>query len=487
LDFGTKAFCAGRTKDALFHQVVSTKMSESSSSMPLSPDAGGAARERAARRIARQLVDNGHQALFAGGYVRDLFMGGAGRGDIDIATDAAPERIARIFPRTMGVGEHFGVMIVVEDGMPFEVATFRADKGIADGRRPAQIEFTNAKEDAARRDFTINGLFLDPGTGDIIDYVGGRDDLKRRVVRAIGDPALRFAEDYLRLLRAVRFSARFDFIIEPATWAALIAAREGIRRISAERIFQELDKMLCGPHADRAMDLLRQSGLLAIILPEVDALAGVAQPAEYHPEGDVLAHTLKTLSFLESPSSVLAWSALLHDIGKPSTMRVSDRIRFNNHHIAGAAMAGDILKRLKASNEFIANVVACIDNHMNFMNVTKMRLATLKKLLSRPTFADELALHRIDCQASHGGLENWDFLKIKREELSAEMVKPPPLLRGQDLIDRGLAPGPCFRTILNEAYDLQLEEKFTDRESACEWLRERIRNRGEHPSTGSAA
>jgi tRNA nucleotidyltransferase/poly(A) polymerase len=309
---------------------------------------------------------------------------------------------------------------------PFEVATFRSDIGTDDGRHPSHIVFTDAKHDAQRRDFTINGMFYDPLTDKVLDYVSGKEDLAAKVVRAIGDPALRFKEDYLRLLRAVRFAARFDFAIEDATWDAVKANAAGIAGISRERIFAEFDRTLSKPNPDRAFRLLAESGLLGRTIPEVADLIGVEQPAEFHPEGDVFTHTIKALGLMgPDPSPILSWSVLLHDIGKKTTMRVTDRIRFNNHDQAGAAMAEALLERLHAPGSLIGAVVACIDNHMNFMNVTAMRLSTLKKFLSRPTIADELELHRTDCLASHGNLDNYHFVKTKLEAFALEQLKPP--------------------------------------------------------------
>ncbi|MBN1130961.1 MAG: CCA tRNA nucleotidyltransferase, partial [Chitinispirillaceae bacterium] len=355
---------------------------------------------QAARQIASRLVENGHAALFAGGFVRDMLMYGEGRGDIDIVTSATPPTVAALFSSTIGVGAQFGVVIVVYRGIPFEVATFRSDIGIGDGRHPGQVVFTDAERDARRRDFTINGMFFDPLSGSTLDYVGGLGDLNARIIRAIGDPGLRFKEDYLRLMRAVRFSARFGFAIHEATWRAMQENAPNITRISPERIFAELDRMLRQPHPDRAVTLLRESGLLKQVLPEVDDCIGVEQPPEFHPEGDVFVHTVKALMLMRpDPTSALAWSVLLHDIGKKSTMRRMDRLRFNNHDQVGARMAGTILKRLHASNALIEAVTGCIDNHMHFMNVRSMRLSTLKKLLSRPTIDEELELHRVDCLA----------------------------------------------------------------------------------------
>ena len=430
----------------------------------------------AAVSIVKKLTSKRFSAFFAGGYVRDRIMKGVSAeiGDIDIATNATPETITKIFSHTIGVGEQFGVMVVIEGGIPFEVATFRADVGIADGRHPGSVVFTDAKEDALRRDFTINGMFFDPLSEKIIDYVSGVDDINSGVIRSIGDPSLRFSEDYLRMLRAIRFAARFDFRIEDATWRALCENASKIKLISPERIFSEIDRMLCQKNSARSLQLLMDSGLLKEILPEVAALAGVEQPPEFHPEGDVFVHTRLALELMvEKPSSVLAWSVLLHDVGKPSTFIISDRIRFNGHDRVGALIARAVLRRLKASNALIEGVDACIENHMNFMNVTRMRLSTLKKFLSRPTIIDELDLHKADCQASHGDIQNYDFVKEKLSLMAEEVIKPAPLIGGRELISLGLKPGPLFGEILNEIYDLQLDEKVSTRDEALAVVRER--------------
>ena len=429
-------------------------------------------KENAALGIVKRLRDKGFSALYAGGYVRDTVLGLADRGDIDIATSATPQQVSGLFSSVIGVGEHFGVMIVVEGGIPFEVATFRTDEGGADGRHPAAVSFTDARRDAQRRDFTINGMFFDPLTDEIIDHVGGRADLAAGIVRAIGDPGQRFSEDYLRLIRAIRFAARFGFAVEPRTWDALKENVAGIVLISAERIFQETDKILAFAHADRALVLLHESGLLAALFPEIERCVGVAQPAQFHPEGDVFTHTVKALSLLDKPSQVCAWSALLHDIGKPATMVVAeDRIRFSNHDVTGARMAEQLLRRLKAPSALIEGVCSVIANHMNFMNVRKMRLSTLKKFLARPTLEDEMELHRVDCRASHGDVSNYDFIRTKQKEMPVEEIKPPSLINGKDLIALGMTPGPSFGAILDEAYDLQLEGNLTTKDGAIEWVK----------------
>jgi poly(A) polymerase len=434
-------------------------------------------KENAALYIIKRLTGGGFIAMYAGGYVRDMALGVgvADRGDIDIATSATPQQVCGLFSSVVGVGEHFGVMIVVVDGMPFEVATFRKDLGApGDGRHPAEVAFTGVEEDAHRRDFTINGMFFDPLTDTIIDYVNGRRDLERGIVRAIGDPGRRFSEDYLRLIRAIRFAARFGFEIEPLTWTALRKNAGGIKKISAERIFQEMEKILLGPHPDRALSLLHESSLLSIVFPEIERCVGVAQPEKFHPEGDVFTHTVKALSLLDKPTNTAAWSALLHDIGKPATMTLAeDRIRFSNHDMTGAHMARDLLGRLKAPSQLIESVYSVIANHMNFMNVRKMRLSTLKKFLARPTLEDEMELHRVDCLASHGDVSNYDFIRTKQKDLPAGEIKPAALIGGRDLIMLGMTPGPAFGKILEEAYDLQLEEKLLTRENAVEWVKKK--------------
>ncbi|GBU23117.1 hypothetical protein R80B4_03033 [Fibrobacteres bacterium R8-0-B4] len=423
-------------------------------------------------RIVKTLRNGGFEAFFAGGWVRDRVMGAPSPSDIDIATSAAPEDIRRLFGRTVGVGEQFGVMIVLEGGTPFEVATFRTDVGIGDGRRPESVVYTDAENDALRRDFTINGMFYDPAAGEVIDYVGGRADIDGHVVKAIGDPELRIREDYLRMLRAARFAAKFGFDIEGRTLEAVRANAGRIRAISAERVYAEMCKMLTGPNPHKSIELLHDTGLLEHILPEVENLRGVEQPAQFHPEGDVFVHTVKALSLLPAhPSLALAWAALLHDIGKPATMTVTDRIRFNNHNVVGAKMSVEVLKRLRAPNALVDAAAAMVENHMNFMNVSKMRLSTLKKFLSRETIRDELELHRIDCMASHGELENYRFVEEKLSGFKAEQIKPKPFVTGRDLIEMGLKPGPAFGRILSAVYDLQLEERVASREEALKAVR----------------
>ncbi|MFP4162424.1 MAG: CCA tRNA nucleotidyltransferase [Chitinispirillaceae bacterium] len=428
----------------------------------------------AALHIVDNLNRHGFQAVFAGGWVRDYIMKTPNKGDVDIATNATPSAISNIFPQTVGVGEQFGVMIVVEEGIPFEVATFRSDVGIKDGRHPEQIVFSDLKTDALRRDFTINGMFFNPFTEEVIDYTGGQRDIERGVIRAIGEPARRFDEDYLRMMRAIRFGARFEFDIEEKTYEAVKIKAEQIKAVSPERIFAEMDKMLRQPNPDRALILLRDTGLLKQFLPEAEELSGIEQPPEFHPEGDVFTHTVNALKFMpENPSSALAWSVLLHDIGKPPTMTISDRIRFNNHSNIGAQMSERILRRFRAPNVLIETVSSMVANHMNFMNVPKMRLSTLKRFLSRHTIQEEMELHRADCLASHGELQNYYFLKTRLGELKAEQIKPRPFLSGKDLIDLGFHPGPLFGKILADVYDLQLEDQVNTRDEAIEAVKKR--------------
>ncbi len=415
--------------------------------------------------ILRVLREAGHEAFFVGGCVRDLLLGRAPK-DWDIATDALPDRIESLFPKTLAIGKAFGIIAVVPDqGEPVEVATYRADSPYADGRHPGAVAFTNAREDALRRDFTINALFLDPSTGEIRDFVHGREDLDARRIRAIGDPAVRFAEDHLRMLRAIRFAATLGFAIEPATFAAIQRLAPNIRRISAERIRDELFRLLTeSPKAGQALQLLRDSGLLKEILPEIDAMVGVEQPPEFHPEGDVFTHTKLMLDALpEKPALRLALAVLLHDVGKPTTANFAtmpdgtQRWRFENHAPVGADMARAILERLRAPNALVDDVCAIIAGHMRIADARKMRKSKLRRLLGAPTFDDELELHRLDCVSSHAILDIYDFLKAKKAEFAAEPVLPPPLVTGRDLIALGHVPGPHFAQILQDAYDRQLE------------------------------
>lgn len=436
--------------------------------------------EAAARSVAQRLRDAGFTAYFAGGCVRDMLRGTTPK-DFDVATDASPEDVQRIFPRHVAVGAHFGVVVVLQGGYALEVASFRADGVYIDGRRPETVRFTNAREDAARRDFTVNGMFFDPlarNGGEVIDYVGGRADLAARILRAIGDPVARFAEDRLRMLRAVRFAATLDFEIEPATWDAVRSAASEIHAISPERIRDELVKIFTAPTRVRGWDLLDASGLMKEVLPELEALKGCDQPPQFHPEGDVFVHTRLVLSLLpaEPVSVALALGALFHDIGKPACARVdpdeNGRIRFNGHEHVGATMTERIMRRLRFSNDDIEAVTEAVRNHMAFKDVQRMRVAKLKRFLARPGFDDELALHRADCLGSHAMLDNYEFLHAKQVEFSNEPLIPKPFVTGHDLIQLGLKPGPEFKAILEAAQNRQLEGGFTDREAALAWLSE---------------
>jgi poly(A) polymerase len=432
--------------------------------------------EATATRLVERLRVAGHEALFAGGCVRDRLLGKEAH-DIDIATSARPEEIQKLFPRTVAVGAQFGVIVVLEDGGEFQVATFRSDGAYRDGRHPESVAFTNAEGDARRRDFTVNGLFFNPLTCQILDFVGGEADLRAGILRSIGDPHARFAEDKLRLIRCVRFAASLGFEIEAETWRALLERAPEITAVSAERIRDELVKIFSHPSRVRGFDLLDQSGLLAILLPEVEALKGCEQPPDFHPEGDVFVHTRLMLSLLpEQVSTPLVFSVLFHDIGKPPTFLIDEtgRIRFNGHESISASMTEKIFARLRFSNAETEATVVGVKNHMAFKDVQNMRIATLKRFLARPTIDDELELHRVDCQGSHGLLDNYDFLLRKREEFSNEPLIPPPLITGRDLIAAGLQPGPPFKKLLDSAQALQLEGGLKTREDALAWLREEL-------------
>ena len=429
--------------------------------------------EKTACEIVAQLRGRGHIAYFAGGCVRDIVRGQAPK-DFDIATDAKPEAVQQIFSRTYAVGAHFGVIVVVENGFQFEVATFRSDDVYVDGRRPSAVRFSSPKEDAKRRDFTINGMFYDPVANEVIDFVGGRADLDAKLVRAIGDPAERFKEDRLRMLRAVRFAAVLDYKINNQTWDALAANAHAITEISAERIREELVRIFISPNRVRGWDLLDQSGLMGAIIPEMEAMKGCAQPEQFHPEGDVFQHTRLMLQLLPAKVSVpLVFSVLLHDVAKPRTANVdpTGRIRFNAHDRIGAEMSEAIMERLRFSRAEIDATVEMVRQHMVFKDVPRMRVAKLKRFMARPTFEEELELHRVDCASSHGLLDNYEFLVGKREEFANEPIIPLPLVRGEDLIALGLKPGPKFGEILEAAETRQLEGALKTREEALDWVK----------------
>ncbi len=428
--------------------------------------------EETATRIVERLRAAGHEAFFAGGCVRDMLLGKTAH-DIDVATSAHPADVQKLFQRTVAVGAQFGVVVVLEDGAEFQVATFRSDGAYVDGRHPSSVEFTTAEGDALRRDFTINGLFYDPIERRVLDFVGGEADLRAGIIRCIGDPAARFREDKLRLLRGVRFAASLGFGIESPTWEALRARAPEVRTVSAERVRDELVKIFLHPSRTHGFDLLASSSLMDAVLPEVAAMKGCEQPPEFHPEGDVFVHTRLMLSLLGPTVSVpLVFSTLLHDIGKPATFHrdPTGRIRFNGHESVSAVMTEHIFSRLKFSNVETEATVVAVKNHMAFKDVRNMRLATLKRFLARPTIVDELELHRVDCLGSHGLLDNYDFLVAKREELSREPLIPPPLITGADLIAMGRMPGPDFKRILDAVQTRQLEGTLGNREEAITWV-----------------
>lgn len=432
---------------------------------------------KTATRIVERLREAGFEAYFAGGSVRDMLMGLEPH-DIDIATSARPEQVMRMFEKVVPVGAKFGVVVVMLDGKEFEVATFRSDIDYLDGRRPERVVFSTAQEDAARRDFTINGLFYDPIKGQVIDYVGGQEDIRGRLVRTIGDPYQRFDEDKLRMMRAIRFACRFDFQIERETWFAIAKLADQITQVSQERIRDELLKILTEGGAGRGLVLLEGSGLLRHILPEVQAMVGVPQPPEFHTEGDVFTHTRMMLDMLsekvkkgDKVSPELALGVLLHDVGKPPTFAVKERIRFDNHTEVGAGLAERICRRLRLSNDQIEQIVDLVRDHLKFIHVRQMRESTLKRFLAKPNFADHLELHRLDCLASHGDLRNWEFCRQKLEALKEEEIRPPRIITGDDLIALGYNPGPLFKRILSFVEDAQLEGKVSDKQQALKLVK----------------
>ena len=430
--------------------------------------------EQLSRQIINELRSQGHKAYWAGGCVRDGLLGVPAK-DYDVATDALPKELLRYFPDAIRVGIQFGVVLVRRDGVDVEVATFRTDHDYRDGRRPESVSFTRSpEEDVRRRDFTINGLLYDPVGGEYLDFVGGQADLKVRIVRAIGDPDERFSEDKLRMLRAVRFAARLGFEIEDATLKSIQRHAAEIERISTERVRDEISRILTEGGARRGFELLDESGLLKVILPEISALQGVEQSPQHHPEGDVWTHTLIMLDKLENPAVTLALGTLLHDVGKPPTFqRAPDRIRFNGHVEIGMKMAEAVCRRLRYSRDETEQVVALVANHMRFMHVPDMRESTLKKFLRMPRFDEHLELHRLDCLGSHGKLGCYEMARKKLDELPEEKLRPPRLLTGDDLIAAGYRPGPEFQKMLADVEDAQLEGRLTEREQALSYVRER--------------
>jgi putative nucleotidyltransferase with HDIG domain len=435
--------------------------------------AGNAAQDAAAEIVAR-LRAAGYLAYFVGGCVRDLLLGRSPK-DFDVATSAPPDQVLTLFEKTFAVGAHFGVVLVCSGDIVTEVATFRSDGAYSDGRRPDAVQFsTSPEEDVKRRDFTINGMMLDPVDNSVLDFVGGMQDLQTGLIRAIGDPAERFIEDKLRLLRGVRFAARFAFELEPATARAMEQLAPAVDQVSRERVREELTRMLTEGRARRAFELLDATGLLAQVLPEVVKMKGVAQPPQYHPEGDVWVHTLLLLDGLPAGCPMaLAWAALLHDVGKPATFRVApDRIRFDGHVDVGVRIAEEICRRLRFPNYETEQILSLIANHMRFADVRKMKESTLKRFFRLEHFDQHLALHRLDCLASHGSLELYDFARQRFETLPEEQVRPHLLLSGKDLIEAGYRPGPQFSKMLALAEDAQLEGVVHTREQALAIIRE---------------
>jgi len=442
--------------------------------------------------IVRTLRERDHKAYLVGGCVRDLLLGRE-PADYDVATDATPEEVMRIFPDTYAVGAQFGVVLVPlperdvaidvtcrdvtcyvsSKANVVEVATFRSDIGYSDGRHPDQVRFSkDPREDVERRDFTINGLLLDPVTNEVLDFVGGRKDLEAGIIRSIGDPDRRFAEDKLRMLRAVRFAARFGYTIEPRTFQAIQKTASQIDQVSQERVRDELTRMLTEGHARQAFLLLDESGLLREVLPEIEAMKGVEQPPQFHPEGDVFVHTLLLLERLPHPCPItLAWGALLHDVGKPATFRVApDRIRFDGHVDVGVKIAEEICHRLHFSNDDTDQILALVDNHMRFAHVQQMKESTFKRFVRMPRFDEHLQLHRMDCEASHGNLTSYNFTREKMASMPPAAMRPVPLITGDDLIAIGYRPGPQFKKILAAVEDGQLEGRLQTKNEAIAFV-----------------
>jgi poly(A) polymerase len=450
--------------------------------------------------IVRTLRERNHQAYLVGGCVRDLLLGRE-PADYDVATDATPEEVMRISPETYAVGAQFGVVLVplperdvaidvtCNDVTCYvspktnvvEVATFRSDIGYSDGRHPDQVRFSkDPREDVERRDFTINGLLLDPVTNEVLDFVGGRKDLEAGIIRAIGDPDRRFAEDKLRMLRAVRFAARFGYTIEPGTFQAIQKTASQIDQVSRERVRDELSRMLIEGHARQAFLLLDESGLLHEVLPEIEAMKEVEQPPQFHPEGDVFVHTLLLLERLPHPCPItLAWGALLHDVGKPATFRAApDRIRFDGHVDVGVKIAEEICRRLRFSNDDTDQILALVDNHMRFAHVQQMKESTFKRFVRMPRFDEHLQLHRMDCEASHGNLTSYNFTREKMASMPPAAMRPVPLITGDDLIAIGYRPGPQFTKILSAVEDGQLEGRLKTKNEAVAFVGSKFPSEG---------
>ncbi len=433
--------------------------------------------ERQARDIAARLQQNGFEAYWVGGCVRDRLLGRLPQ-DFDIATSARPDEIERLFSQTVPVGRQFGVVVVRLEGVSYQVSTFRAEGPYLDGRRPSSVRFTDAVEDARRRDLTVNGLFYDPVRGQLHDWVEGQLDLERKRIRMIGDPVERLGEDHLRLLRVPRFAAQLAFDIEPSTLAAVRSHAAGIRTVSAERVRDELRKLFQYPHAARGLDLLRETGLLQEVLPEVAAFERCEQSPDYHPEGTVYQHVRRMLELLpETAGPRLPWAVILHDVAKPVTASrdpVRGSIHFYGHEKAGAEMAHSILERLRFSRQEIDEITAVVRHHMQFKDAAQMRQATRRRIIMRPSYPLERELHRLDCLGSHGDLASYECFRAEERALAQRPDLLPPLLNGEDLMTLGLKPGPPLGKLLAEIRDKQLQEELTTREAALDWARERI-------------
>jgi poly(A) polymerase len=437
--------------------------------------------KESATAIVQRLQDAGFAAFWVGGCVRDFLLGRE-PGDYDVATSARPEQIEKLFRRTIPVGRKFGVIVILEDERQFQVATFRAESDYQDGRHPEQVVFGDARADASRRDFTVNGLFFDPVRKKLHDWVGGEADLRARIIRTIGSAAERFAEDHLRLLRAVRFAAQLDFEIEAETMAALQAHAAEIKTISAERIRDELLKLFRPPHASRGLELLRQSGLLEQVLPEIAATIACMQSPDYHPEGSVFNHLRLMLDHLPPEADAsLPWAVLLHDVAKPVTASTDPKtgsIHFYGHEKIGAEMTVNILERLRFPRKQTDDIVQAVLWHMQFKDALEMRKATLRRLLMRPTFPLELALHQLDCLGSHRQLDVYDFLVQQVRELENQPEIRPPLLKGDDLIALGMKPGPALGALLAEIREKQLQDELKTRAEAKKWVKRLIGKKG---------
>ena len=423
-----------------------------------------------ALQIVEQLVGGGFEAYFAGGAVRDLLLERK-VADIDIATSAPPDAVEGLFRKTIPVGRQYGVVVAPLLGLRYEVATFRAEAGYEDGRHPSSVRFSDLHQDALRRDFTVNALFLDPFREEVIDPVGGQGDLAKGLIRTVGSPAQRFHEDKLRILRAVRFACQLGFRIEEDTWSQVRELSSLLIQVSWERIRDEVVKILTGEAPDRGLELLQEAGILDVILPEVAAMKGVAQPPQFHPEGDVFTHTALMFTLSKGLTETLALAVLLHDVGKPPTFSVQDRIRFNGHAEVGADMAEKICRRFRISRSTTDQVVDLVRHHLRFMHVQEMRESKLKRFLRKENFGEHLELHRLDCLASHRDLSNYDFCRGQLDRLSQESMRPQPFLTGHDLIEDGFKPGPLFSEILKKVEDLQLEGRLASKEDALQWVR----------------